>query len=126
MSDQENGGDERDRRSRRYAAAIVALAAVIIGLCSVVGEALVPRTLPPQDARSWAAFLLAMALFTVIFAATTVLTGFLDRITRLLARARCETAWRCCADGRPGSSPPPCSSWPSPSRWHRWPISENS
>ncbi|GAB2866376.1 hypothetical protein GCM10022221_78580 [Actinocorallia aurea] len=75
-----------DFRRRRYAGAIIALSAVVIGLCTVAGESLIPRTLPPQDARGWLSFLAAVVLFTAVFAATAVITGFLDSITRILAR----------------------------------------
>ncbi|MDX6739468.1 hypothetical protein [Actinocorallia sp. A-T 12471] len=80
-----DGGDQR-ARGRRYSALIIVLAAVVIGLCTVVGEALIPRTIPPNDAWGWLSFLTAVALFTGVFAATVAVTGSLGAITRVLAR----------------------------------------
>ncbi|ROO88992.1 hypothetical protein EDD29_6679 [Actinocorallia herbida] len=88
MSEPEIPSEDAGRRARgrRYAALIIALSAVVIGLCTVVGEALIPRTLPPRDGLGWLAFLGAVSLFTAVFAATAAVTGSLGSISLILAR----------------------------------------
>ncbi|QFG22463.1 hypothetical protein [Actinomadura sp. WMMB 499] len=87
MSEQDDRPDDPEQRARirRYSALVFALSVVVVGMCSVVAEALVPRALPPQDARGWASLLLATTLFTMV-AVAAALAGFLEGVGRALAR----------------------------------------
>ncbi|GAA4225199.1 hypothetical protein GCM10022254_06650 [Actinomadura meridiana] len=71
---------EEDQESgiRHYILAF--MLAAFIGLCTVLGEALVPNDLPPDGMVGWLVFLGTVILFTLVFAFTAVAAGFLDRI----------------------------------------------
>jgi len=77
---------------RHYILAIVL--AIFIGLCAVVGEALVPNDLPPQDILGWLVFLAAVTLFTVTFVITVIIAGFLDKIAASIPRRPLRQLWR--------------------------------
>lgn len=84
--------DEQEVKVRHYILAIVL--AIFIGLCAVVGEALVPNDLPPQDILGWLVFLAAVTLFTVTFVITVIIAGFLDKIAASIPRRPLRQLWR--------------------------------
>ncbi|MVZ99509.1 hypothetical protein F8568_003775 [Actinomadura sp. LD22] len=79
MADESQGPHERPGITGRHYALAIAMA-IAIGSCSVVGEALVPTKLPPQSPLGWAAFLGAVILFALTFAATTIMASFIGRV----------------------------------------------
>jgi hypothetical protein len=80
------GGEAGSREGRnRRRALLIALAAVFVGLCTLVGEALIPSSLPPRDGLSWAAFLLALLLFAITFGVSVAISAWLDEIAESIA-----------------------------------------
>jgi hypothetical protein len=71
-------GGERETRIL-YRGSVIALTAIFVGLCTVVGGALMPGTWPPQN---WFASIAAALLIALTFAVGIIIPGFLDAMSQ--------------------------------------------